>query len=178
MRSISTRELRRYVVVLLAFACATPFLSGCSTLGIATTDDLTAAESRLQNSQRATTTRVDNLEKNTSDLQATLTQISSNIDTLNTRFARAKVWLENMNIDTIAADSQEASAAAISAEARSRAFFSHYLDWIKSLNAMLEEQITTLETQMKSDATGTPKSPDSTGGTSSEKPDDSGGDGG
>jgi chromosome segregation ATPase len=178
MTSICRKGLRRGAVVLLALALAAPLLSGCSTLGIATSEELSATESRLENSSRATNSRLDNLEKGTADLQQTLAQITSSIDSLNTGFARAKKWLETMNLDTISADAQAASNAAVSAEARSRAFLKHYLEWIKQQHALLEKQIATLEAQMKEATEGTSKSPDSTEGNSSEKPPDSeGGDG-
>ena len=178
MRSIFDKGLRHHAVVLLAFALAVPLLNGCSTLGIATADDLTAMEARLQNTNRTTDTRVDNLEKGTTDMQQTLNEISSSIDTLNARFARAKTWIETINIDTMSADVQEASKAAMSAESRSRAFLSHYLEWIKAQQALLEKQIATLEAKMTQDAEGGAKSSDSTEDASSEKPADAGGDDG
>jgi uncharacterized phage infection (PIP) family protein YhgE len=178
MRFIFTSVIRRHVFVLLAIALAAPILNGCSTLGIATTDDITAMESRLQNSDRSTVTRVDNLERGTNDMQVTLNQITSNIDSLSAQFSRARVWLETMNLDTISADAQEATKAATSAEARSRAFLEHYLEWIKEQHATLEKQITALEAQMKQGAKVTPKSTDSTDDTSTKPPADTGGDGG
>jgi predicted nucleic acid-binding Zn-ribbon protein len=158
-------------------ALVAPLLNGCSQLGIAKVDDITAMETRLQNADRATDARVDNLEQSTNDMQATLNQITSDMDSLNVRFARAKEWLETMNIDTISADAQEATEAAISAEARSRAFFEHYLAWIKDLHATLEKQLTALEAQMEKSEGGTSKPATSTEGTSTEKTEDAGGGG-
>jgi chromosome segregation ATPase len=160
MRSISSRQVGRYAAALLAAALVVPFLNGCSTLGIATTDELTAMESSQRTSNNSTNTRIDNLEKSTGDLQTTLTQMTASIDTLNARFARAKTWLETMNVDTISADAQKASEAAMSAEARSREFLEHYLEWIKAQHAALEQQITTLEAKMKQAPSGDSKKPD------------------
>ena len=160
MRSKFSRQVGRYAAILLALVMAVPFLNGCSTLGIATTDELTAMESSQRTSNNSTNTRIDNLEKSTGDLQTTLTQMTASIDTLNVRFARAKTWLETMNIDTITADAQKASDAALSAEARSRAFLEHYLEWIKAQHAALEQQITTLEAQIKQAPSGDSKKPD------------------
>jgi prefoldin subunit 5 len=163
--------------VLLGFALAVPLLNGCSQLGIATADDLTATESRLENSNRATNSRIDTLEKSTSDMQVSLNEIAASIDTLNARFGRAKVWLETMNIDTIAQDAEKATNAALAAESNAMAFFTQYLEWIKQQHAALEEQIKTLETATKKGGSGNTKSPDKTGDNSSKKPDDSGGGG-
>ena len=173
MRFIFTTGVRRHVVVLLAVALVVPFVSACSQLGIATTDDLTATEARLDNSNRTTLNRLDTLEKDKTDLQSSLNQITSSIDTLNARFARAKEWLETMNLDTIAEDAQKAQNAAISAEARSTAFLTHYLEWIKAQHTLLGQEIAAIEAKMKDTAAGTSKPADST-----DKPADSGGDGG
>lgn len=171
MRSIFGRGARSCTVLALAFALAVPFLNGCSQLGIATADELAATDTRVESYNSSANTRLDGLEKNTSDMQTTLNQITASIDTLNARFARASEWLKTMNLDTISTDAQKASAAAISAEARSAAFLAHYLEWIKAQHAALEEQITTLEAKMKQSAEGASKPP-------SDKPTDSGGDDG
>ena len=166
MRSIFTRELRRRAVVLLALAAA-PFLSGCSTLGIATTEELAATETRLQNSNRDTSARLDNLEQGTADMQQTLNQIATSIDTMNTRFGRAKTWLETMNLDTISQDAQAASKAALDVDSRHKAFLTGYLEWLKGQQALIEKQIAAVEGKMKE-----------TGGIPPKKPAGSGGDGG
>lgn len=140
----------------LALALAVPFLGGCSTLGIATADDLTETESRLQNMSRANTTRIDNLEQSTADTRATLTELSAGVDSLNTRFAQAKKWLETMNLETISRDASEASQRALTAEARSREFLTAYLEWIKSMQTLLQQQITLLESRMAEDPSAKP----------------------
>ena len=176
MRSIFIQGLSRPTVVLLAFALTAPFLAGCSTLGIATLDDLNTTETRLRNSTNATATRVDELEKDKAEIQQSMTQITTSLDTLNARFARASKWLETMNLDTISEDAQKAQMAAINAESRSRAFLTQYLEWIKAQHAMLEEQIATLEAKLTQDETGTSSDSGSGDEGSSEEPADSGGD--
>jgi len=178
MRTISDKGFRRHAVVLLGLALAVPLLNGCSQLGIATADDLTAMEARLQNTSRATDTRVDTLEKSTADMQQTLTEITTSLDTLNARFARAKVWIETLNMDTISADVQNASKQAMSAESRTRAFLEHYLEWIKAQQVLLDQQVTALEAKMKESGEGEAKSPDSTEDKSTEESADTGGDDG
>ena len=116
MRSILTRSQRFPLAVLLAVALIFPLLGGCSTLGIATLDDLSTTETSLRNSHNSTATRIDELEKDNADMQQTLTQVTATLDTLNARFERASVWLQNMNLDTISADAQRAQQAAMSAE--------------------------------------------------------------
>jgi septal ring factor EnvC (AmiA/AmiB activator) len=177
MRSIFWGELRYAVAPLLALAVLVPVMSGCSTLGIATTEDLTALENRLQSSNNSTSARLDNLEQEKTDLQSTLTQISADIDTLNNRFARASEWLKNMNLDTISQDAQDASQAAMNAESRSRAFLAEYLEWVKAQHAMLEEQIATLEAHMQKEPadTETPTEPPADSGSDDTSSDDGGG---
>jgi len=178
MRFTLAGGLGRHAVVLLALVIAAPLLNGCSQLGIATADDLTAVESRMDSSNRTTGTRLDELEKSSNEMQQTLLQITTSLDTLNVRFARAKEWLETLNIDSISADTEAASKAALAAEERSKAFLNFYFEWIKTQHAELEKQIKLLDESLKDDGTGSPppsptdKSSDSGGG------DDSSGDGG
>jgi hypothetical protein len=168
MSSTSFARVGRCAVVLLALALAVPFLSGCSTLGIATSDDLTAMESSLRNSNNATNTRIDNVEKSTGDMQAELTQMTTSLDSLNVRFARAATWLETMSLDTIAEDSKNATEQARAAAAISQDFFKNYLEWIKAQHAALDQQIKTLEAQVNKAPADTPEKADT-------KPADSGG---
>jgi len=176
MRPIVEKRFFREAVLVLVLAVAVPFLNGCSTLGIAKTDDLAAMERRLQSSGSSTDKRVDTLEKSTTETQQTLNQISANIDTLNTRFVRAKGWLETMNLDTIAADAHDASIVAQSAASNSNAFFTQYLEWVKGQHSLLEQQIKMLEARINEDASEVSK-PSGSGDASSEKPADSGGGG-
>jgi len=177
MRSILAMNLRRHAFVILGLVLAAPLLNGCSQLGIAKVDDVTASESRLENSNRATNSRIDTLEKSTADMQKSLDEIAASIDTLNARFGRAKVWLETMNIDTIAQDAEKATKAALAVSSSATAFFTNYLTWIKQQQAALEEQINTLEATTKKGESESTKAPEKAGDDSSEKPDDSGGGG-
>lgn len=178
MRSIFTRGLRRHVVgpFVIVFAVA-PFLSGCSTLGIATTDELTATENRLQGSNSATNARLDQLEQGSTDMQQTLTQITASLDSLNANFAEAKAWLQTMDLDTISEDAKSATQAATEAESRSRAFLAHYLEWLKAQQDLINQQITMLESKLNQ-TTGTLDPPDTDEGTSSDQPADEPADGG
>ncbi len=137
-----------------AFLLATflPVLSGCSMLGIATTDDLEAAESRLQNSNRTTTSRLDSVEKLSKDSQANLKELTADIDSLNVRFQRASEWLKTMNLDTISKQANDASAAAIALEQQNRVFITKYLEWLKAQQELIAEQITVIEAKMKASA--------------------------
>jgi hypothetical protein len=177
MRSILARNLKRHAFMLLGVVLAAPLLNGCAQMGIAKADDLAATESRMENSNQATNTRIDALEKSTNDMQLSLNEIAASIDTLNARFGRAKVWLETMNIDTIAQDAEKATNAALAAESNATAFFTQYLAWIRQQHAALDQQIKTLEAATKKDGSGSTKTPDKAGDDSSKKPDDSGGGG-
>ena len=172
MRFISGKGLRGPAVVLFAIMLAAPFL-GCSTLGIATTDELTAAENRLQSSSNSTNSRLDNLDKSSAETQQVLAQISAQLDSLSAGFAQAKAWLESMNFETMTSAAENASKAASAAEARSLTFLTQYLEWVKAQHTMLGEQIKTLEATMQQDTAS--QSSDSKSSTSSDEPPDSGG---
>ncbi len=173
MRSILNRSQRSALALLLAVALIVPLLGGCSTLGIATLDDLNATETRLRTSNNAAATRIDDIEKDKADMQQTLMQVTASLDTLNSRFERASVWLQNMNLDTISADAQRAQQAAMSAESRAAAFLTHYIEWMKAQQTLLQEQIAALEAKMENAETGASGSGDE---GASDKPADSGGD--
>ena len=59
-------------IALFGLAVLLPLLGSCGTLGIATTDDLAATESQLQNSNRATNTRIEKAENNSKKMQENL----------------------------------------------------------------------------------------------------------
>jgi hypothetical protein len=155
VRSNFTKDPRRVAVAVLALALAVPLMNGCSQLGIAKTEDLTATESRLDQ-------RLDTVEKNTGDMQQTLGEITASLDTLNTRFARASEWLHEMNLDTISKDAKSATEAATLAETRSRNFLEHYLEWLKAQYELLGQQIATLDEKMKAPAKDAPAEAEST----------------
>jgi hypothetical protein len=161
MRFIFERKFHDGAILLLVFALVMPLLGGCSQLGIAKVDDLTATETRLQNQGRANTTRIETLEKADADMQKTLTELVAGVDTLNTRFMRAKAWLETMDLDTIADNANEASKLALSAEARSQDFFKNYLAWIREMQSLLQKQILLLEAKMEDSAAGATPAEDS-----------------
>lgn len=140
-----------YPVFLLAVL---PLALGCSTLGIATTSDLEEAEARMQNTNRATGNRVQNIERDLNNLQQTVNQTTSQVDTLNTRFARARKWLETMDLDTISQDAQDAITAAEAAERRTLTFSQRYLDLLRAQRDLLVEEIQSLETKMKAGDSG------------------------
>ena len=173
MRSLITRQIGRYAFAIAALALTVPFATGCSTLGIATTEELTDLESRIQTSGRTSNTRLDKIETDQATILQQMSEISASIDSLNTSFANASEWLKTMNLDTISADAKNATNAATLAEARSRKFLDYYLAWIKSQHTALEKQIADLEASMKPAAEESEKPAEDTSGDDSS--DDSGG---
>jgi hypothetical protein len=173
MQSIHIRGRGRPAGLFLVLMLVVPLLNGCSQLGIATTDELEASENRLASSNQSTQSRIADLEKSTGDMQQTLDTIAASVDSLNASFQRASVWLREMNLDTITSRAAEATEAAEEAEARTMLFLQHYLDWVKGQNAILDEQIKTLETAISKSQAG---SADDAGGATPA--DDSSGDGG
>ena len=160
MRLNSARNIvRKHSVALLLAALLLPCLVSCAQLGIATTDDLTAAENRLQNQNVSTVQRLDTVEKSTADMQATVDQMASSVDSLNARFLRAKEWLETMNLDHLSQDAAQASQAALTAQAQSEAFLTHYLEWIKAQYALLGQEIAAIEAKLKAPAKESDKAP-------------------
>ena len=147
MGFVSRTPGRRRIAFFLLVALV-PVLSGCSQLGIATTDDLEATESRMQNSNRTTNSRLDSVEQLSKDL-------SADIDSLNVRFQRASEWLKTMNLDTISKQANDASAAAIALEQQNRMFITKYLEWLKAQQKLIAEQITAIEAKMEASAATT-----------------------
>ena len=158
MGFVFRKQLLR-TITLLALAGLLPLLGSCGTLGIATTDELAATESRLQNSNGATNTRIQKAESNSKEMQEDLMQLSANIDTLNVRFVRAQEWLEAMNLDTISAQAEEASKTATAIEEQNRMFLAKYLEWLKAQQAVIAERITAIEARIK-DSAGAPAGSD------------------
>ena len=151
MLAVLHRTRRRGIALFVAVTLL-PVFGGCSQLGIATTDDLEATESRLQNSNRTTNSRLDSVEQASQDYQATLNTLAASVDTLNVRFARAKEWLQTMNLDTISKQANDASAAAIALEEQNRVFLAKYIGWLKAQQALIAEQITVIEAKLQTSA--------------------------
>jgi len=148
MSFILQKSGRRRIAV-FALVVLVPVISGCSQLGIATSDDLEATESRLQTSNRTTNSRLDTVEQSVTDTQTTMAMLTADIDTLGVRFSRAAKWLQEMNIDTISQQAHEASAAAIALEQQNRVFLAKYLEWLKAQQALIAEQIQVLDAKLQ-----------------------------
>lgn len=128
-------------LLIVAVALLIPALVGCSTLGIATTDDLTAAEQRMTTSSGASQQRIAELEKTNTEMNQTLQQVYAEIDSLNNSFAEAKQWLQSMDLATISEDAKNASASAQAANS----FLVMYLEWLKEQHAVIEKQMAALQ---------------------------------
>ena len=143
-RATSTRT--RFLFILTALALMLPLVNGCSTFGIATVDDLDAAESRMQTANRATTSRIEALEQSNADMQTSVQQVTANFAELQKQFDDAKTWLEGIDLEHLAETSK-------TAEARSQAIVDGYLQWAKDQRNLLDEQIKAIEaSQSKKDA--------------------------
>jgi len=149
--SITGSSVRVAAVIVVALSLM-PFLSGCSTLGIATTEDLEATETRLRSAQRATDTRARTNEQALQEMSASVDQltemqqqVAASIAELNEQFASAKTWLDGMELESMAESAQRTEAAALTAEQRSRNIVVGYLEWARKHRAMLDEQIKILE---------------------------------
>ena len=164
--------------MLLVLTLAIPFLNGCSTLGIATADELTAVETRLRNADRAATTRIEVLETDTAEMKTTIAAITTELDSLNVRFARARTWLETMNLDTITADAQAAVASAKSLETSSKSFMDNYLDLIRAMNALFDQQLKLLEPKTPPAGEAESSDSDASGDPPAEEPAETGSDDG
>jgi len=145
------RTVRFSAVIVLSLSLVM-VLAGCSTLGIATLDDLEATESRLRSANQATDTRTraneQAIQQVTADV-ASLTemqqQIQASVAQLDEQFAAARTWLESMDLESMAESAQRTEAAALTAEQRSRNIVVGYLEWARKHRAMLDEQIKTLQ---------------------------------
>lgn len=127
-------------------------LAGCSTLGIATLDDLEATENRLQSANSATDTRARNNEQALQQMTADITEltqmqqeIQASVAQLDEQFAAAKTWLESMDLESMAESAQRTESAALTAEQRSRNIVVGYLEWARKHRSLLDEQIKMLQ---------------------------------
>jgi hypothetical protein len=148
------------LIAALVLAGALFALGGCSTLGIATTDQMdgvaawqdsvgrvlaaTSAQSSNNNARLADLDSVEaRLERVEEDSQATL-------DTLQVRMERARAWAESLELDRLANDARGAEAAAASAARRSEIFTESYLSHLISQRKALQVQIDQILTMMDS----------------------------
>jgi len=137
-----------YAAAFLAAAFVLPLATGCSTLGIATTEELEAVDSRVQTQHRSNTSRLDTIEQQNAQMLQQLSQISSRLDTLETGFEQARVWLEALNLDEISDAAKTASDLTATMQAQSQAFLVNYLRWIKTQRDVLDEQLIELEKKL------------------------------
>ena len=162
MRSVLHQFARRTLAA-LSLATILALMCGCSTLGIATKDDLTEADTRRQNDTREANLRLSQLEERSNDYEASLAAVSASMDTLNAQFAQAAEWIQALDLDNLSQQASEASQAAIAMEEQNRAFMTKYLEWLKAQQALIGEQVSMLEAKMSAGARSTPPEDDTAG---------------
>jgi uncharacterized protein involved in exopolysaccharide biosynthesis len=134
-------------------------LSGCATLGIATTDEMTQLETDLRAENRRASTRIQTLEQEVaqleelqekmSEVESTLVrlnqfeqQTTADVDSLMTMFREATEELEAMGLNTMAED-------LATAKANSRYVANSYITLLRSEYESLGAQIQELERMMR-----------------------------
>jgi len=108
---------RCMVVALLVLATA-PWLTGCSTLGIAKVDDLQAAESRLANQNTSTNAELKKTNEDLKRLQEWNAQQQASMDSLSAEIAQVREWVKTLDVEDIANDASLARASALQGEER------------------------------------------------------------
>ena len=159
MRSVIHEPARRRLAA-LALATLVMLVCGCSTLGIATKDDLTEADTRWKTDSRETSQRISQLDERTKDSQASLAELSASLDSLNAQYAQAADWIRELDLDDISRKAGEASQAASAIQEQNRAFMTTYLEWLKAQQALLAEQVSMIEGKMGPAAGATPPEED------------------
>ena len=128
------------IISAVVLAMALFALSGCSTLGIATTKD-TAAMQAWQDSLGdvvyTMNARLANLDSVEAELKRMETESNAAMDTLQTRMDRAQAWVAELGLDEIALDARAAAAAANDANRTSVAITDAYLANIIAQSAAL-----------------------------------------
>jgi hypothetical protein len=153
MRVVSTSRWFLALILMSLFALSLS-LSGCSTLGIATADDLEATQAGLENQVSSNRTRTDALEGRMNALADSLQQVSqsqathqASIDSLENRFQRAADWLNSMDFDTMSKDVSDAKGY-------TRQVTQSVLDWLIGQRSFLDTEIQKIETMLNEDQGG------------------------
>jgi len=110
-------RLQHLILGVLALATA-PWLTGCSTLGIAKVEDLQAAESRLANQNTSTNAELKKTKDDLKRMQEWNAQQQVAMDSLSAQVAEVRAWVKTLDIDDIAKDASVAKAAALKGEER------------------------------------------------------------
>jgi chromosome segregation ATPase len=145
--------------------------SGCSTLGIATEDDLVATQSRLDSLGRVT----GSIDRSVTQLQENERAMRAQMDSLSARYQAARQWLESLDLEAISQNVDQIHETAMNAESRSKMLNESYLSWLRTQHQYLGEEIKALEAQSGA-ATGAGDAVDT--GSSSTEPDEFNGGGG
>ena len=155
-----------------------PVLTGCSTLGIAETKDVTAMEARIDNENQQINTRLEASLANQQELQAQVNQLmqsqsatAAQVDSLVHHFEIAREWLKDLNIDSLSEDVSTIHRVSAEANDRSRKVTEFYVEWIRNQHETLGKQLQALEASLKESA----PPPSSEGSRGQDDSGDSGG---
>ena len=135
---------RRMVLAVLALA-ALPWVTGCSTLGIAKIEDLQAAETRMANQNTSTNAEVKTVKQDMQRLQEWNAQQQAGMDSLSQQIAEVRRWVETLNVDDIAQDASFAKAAALKGEERWMGILERLINDLRSRQTRQAEELQYLE---------------------------------
>ena len=152
---------RCLVLVLLAMSTA-PWLTGCSTLGIAKVDDLQAAESRLANQNTSTNAELKKTKDDLKRLQEWNAQQQVSMDSLSAQVAEVREWVKTLNVEDIAQDASLAKAAALKGEERWMGILERLIQQLRARQTTQADELQYLEglwnaLQVQAETTGTPE---------------------
>jgi hypothetical protein len=113
-------------------------LSGCSTLGIATSDEMLQARSRTDSLHRVQEASIANLQAEASRLEQNKASMQTALDTLNQRFDRAKAYFDSLDLESIRNNIDAVNQRSLSVS-------ESYLAWLKNQQQFLAAEIAELE---------------------------------
>lgn len=147
----SKRKARSWLIIIAVMSAigVMSLATGCSTLGIATVEEMEALDSRVQTQNRSTTSRLDTIEQQNTQVLQQLSSISARLDTLETDFERAADWLRALDLDEISTAAKDASELSAQMQAQTQSFLMNYMRWIKTQRDALDAQLQDLEAKLE-----------------------------
>jgi len=150
----------RWMILTLLALAAVPWVTGCSTLGIAKVEDLQAAETRMANQNTSTNADLKATKQDLQRLQEWNAKNQASMDSLSAEIAEVREWVATLDVEDIAKDASFAKAVAEKGEERWMGILERLIGQLRSRQTQQAEELQYLEglwnaLQVQSDPSGT-----------------------